>query len=47
MTYHLAMWENARKTALEAGHAEQILFNNYRAVVTQGQAEEFWSIRPA
>lgn len=47
VTYHLAMWENAGKTALEAGHAEQILFNNYRAVVTQAQAEEFWRIRPA
>ena len=41
------MWENAGKTALKSGHADQILFNNYRAVVTQGQAEEFWSIRPA
>lgn len=47
MSYHLAAFESAAKTALEAGHSEQMLFNHYRAVVTQETALEFWSIRPA
>lgn len=46
VSYHLAMWENAARTALEAGHAEQVLFNNYRAVVSNEQARAFWSLFP-
>jgi len=34
-------------TALEAGHAEQIMFNHYREVVTKEAAAEFWQIVPA
>ncbi len=47
VSYHLAAYSNAAKTALEAGHDERILFRNYRAIVTPAQAAEFWSIRPA
>ena len=47
VSYHLAKFENAGKTALEAGHAEQILFQHYRAVVTREAAEEFFTIFPA
>lgn len=45
-SYHLAKFRNAGDTALEAGHEEQILFANYRAVVTKQLSEEFWSIWP-
>ena len=45
-TYHLAAFENAGKTALEAGHSEPMLFAHYRAVVTSAQAKEFWNITP-
>lgn len=47
VSYHLAKFENAGRTALEAGHSEQMLFKHYRAVVTPAAAEEFWSIVPA
>lgn len=46
-SYHLAAFESAAKTALEAGHSEAMLFAHYRAVVTQATALEFWKIVPA
>jgi len=46
VSYHLAEWQSASKTALEAGHTEQILFNHYRELVTKEDAKEFWSITP-
>lgn len=46
-SYHLAMFENAGKTALEAGHSEAMLFAHYRAVVTKAEAEAFWQLRPS
>ena len=46
VSYHLAQFQNAGKTALEAGHTEQMLFSNYRELVTPGAAAEFWGIRP-
>jgi integrase len=45
-SYHLAKYQSAAKTALEAGHTEQMLFAHYRALVTPAQAEEFFSILP-
>jgi integrase/recombinase XerD len=45
-SYHLAAFENAAKTALEAGHSEQMLFQHYRALVSKAEAEKFWGIRP-
>jgi len=45
-SYHLAKFQNAGKTALEAGHTEQVLFNSYREIVTPADADEFWSILP-
>lgn len=47
VSYHLAQWQSASKTALEAGHTEQILFNHYRELVTKEDANAFWSILPA
>ena len=46
VSYHMAKFQNAAKTAIEAGHAEAIMFKHYRALVTPAQAEEFWSIMP-
>jgi len=46
VSYHVAHFQNAGKTALEAGHTEEMLFRNYREIVTPDQAKEFWGIRP-
>jgi integrase len=46
VSYHLAKWENAAKTALEAGHSETMLFSHYRALVTPQAAAAFWAIEP-
>lgn len=45
-SYHLAEFQSAAKTALEAGHAEAMLFAHYREIVTPGTAREFWELRP-
>ena len=46
VSYHLAEFGNAGKTAMQAGHTEQILFSNYRELVTPESAKEFWAIYP-
>lgn len=46
VTYHLAEHQNAGKTALIAGHSEQILFNHYRELATPETAKAFWSVLP-
>lgn len=46
VSYHLAAFGNAGKTALEAGHSEQVLFAHYRELVTASAAERFWAIMP-
>jgi len=46
VSYHLAQFGNAGKTALEAGHSEAMLFAHYRALVTPKAAAEFWGIVP-
>ena len=45
-SYHLASGQNAARTALEAGHSEQMLFAHYRALVTHQEAASYWGIRP-
>jgi integrase len=47
VSYHLAAFGSAAKTALEAGHSEAMLFGHYRELVTPEAAGEFWGIRPA
>ena len=44
VSYHLAKFGSAGKTALEAGHTEQMLFAHYREIVTREAAEAFWAI---
>lgn len=46
VSYHLAHLGSASRTALEAGHAEAVLFSNYRELVTPEDAERFWNLRP-
>ena len=46
VSYHVAGFQNSGKSALEAGHTEQMLFSNYRELVTPDAAKEFWEIRP-
>jgi integrase len=45
-SYHLAKFQNAGKTALESGNSEAMLFGNYRELVTELQADEFFNIFP-
>lgn len=45
-SYHLQISQSAGETALQMGHlSETMLWKNYRAVVTQSDAERFWEIR--
>lgn len=46
-SYRLADTGNASRTALEAGHAESVLFSVYRERVSPAQAREYWALRPA
>ena len=45
-SYHLAKFENASKTAMQAGHTEQMLFSHYREICTPEAAEAYFSIVP-
>lgn len=46
-SYHLAMHEDAGKTALELGHSNQrIIFQHYRQLVKPRDAKTYWSIVP-
>ena len=47
VSYHLAQFGSAAKTALEAGHSEAMLFAHHRELVTPEAAAEYWAIRPA
>ena len=42
-SYHLAFFRDAARTALEAGHSQAVLFRHYRELVTQEDAEGWWS----
>ena len=45
-SYHLAFHENAAKTALQAGHTEDVLFDHYRKPIKKSEAAKFWNIFP-
>ncbi|MGD9896237.1 MAG: hypothetical protein AB7T14_04040 [Candidatus Methylacidiphilaceae bacterium] len=45
-SYHLALHQDAAKTALQAGHDARMLFAHYRELVTKEDAETYWSLRP-
>ena len=46
VSYHLAKFQNAGKTALEAGHTEQMLFAHYREIVTREAGKAYFDILP-
>lgn len=46
VSYHLAKFQSAGKTALEAGHTEAMLFGHYREIVTPESADEYFGIFP-
>jgi len=45
-SYHLAMFD-IDKTAKVMGNSVGVIHNHYKALVTQGEAEKFWNLRPA
>jgi integrase len=46
-SYHVAKFRDAKGLALEMGHMDSgMLFNHYRALVKQNEAERYWNIRP-
>lgn len=47
-SYHVALHEDPSKTAWEMGHRDSgdLLFENYRQLVTKAEAERFFSIEP-
>ena len=46
-SYHLALWQDAGKTAHELGHRDaEMLFGHYRNLVTPDAAREWFEIRP-
>ncbi len=47
-TYHLAAFEDAAKTALALGHRgnTDLVFTNYRKLVTREEGRAYWTIRP-
>lgn len=46
ISYRLAEIQNAHQVALEAGNSENIIFKNYRELVTKKQAQRWFSIFP-
>ena len=48
-SYHLKHFGNDAQTRLQMGHWRDstVLFANYRRAVTRGNAERYWTIRPA
>lgn len=47
VSYHLGHFQSAGKTALQAGHTEQMTFAHYREVVTEQAAKDYWEIVPS
>ena len=47
-TMHMAMYQDAARTAAEMGHLNiAMLYNHYRDLVTKEEAERFWKIIPS
>lgn len=44
VSYHLGALHDAARTALEAGHSQEILFRHYRELVGEDEAAEFWTV---
>ena len=46
ISYRLAEVKNAHQVAIEAGNSENIIFKNYRELVTEEEAAQWFSIFP-
>ncbi len=46
ISYRLAAIKNAHQVAIEAGNSENIIFKNYRELVTEEEASQWFSIFP-
>lgn len=46
VSYRLAQVKSADQVALEAGNSPQMVFQNYRQIVTEAQATEWFSVLP-
>jgi len=44
VSYHLAHFQDAARTALEAGHSQTVLFRHYRDLIATGEAGRWWQI---
>jgi len=42
VTYHMAFFKDAARTALEAGHGQNIMFRHYRELATEAEGEGWW-----
>jgi len=42
VSYHLAWFQDAGRTALEAGHSQTVLFRHYRDLVSRAEAGRWW-----
>jgi integrase len=47
VSYHLALFGDVAKTELQAGHDRAVLFGHYRELVTQEEAEEYFTLVPS
>jgi len=46
VSYHLALSEDEGKTATQSGHSVDVLRQNYKSLITDGQEKAFWKIYP-
>jgi len=47
ISYRVAKVQNVAQVALEAGNSPQVIFSNYRSVVTPAEAEKYFALAPA
>jgi site-specific recombinase XerD len=46
-SYHLAKHGDATKTAFQMGNDPVVVHQSYKALVSNGDVERYWSLRPA
>jgi integrase len=46
-SYHLALHGDATKTAFQMGNSAVVVHNHYKGLVTNGDVQRYWSLRPA
>lgn len=47
ISYRVAETQDAAKVALEAGNSPQMIFSNYREMVTPKEAKRWFSVKPS